>query len=411
MQSLQDFGFLSILPPIITILLAITTRNIIVSLSIGTFSGSLILTGFQPFQAILQLVEGQIFTQISRPSNTQVLITLACIGGFVKLIESSKSIEAFAKKITTYISSPLKAQLAVWLGGIIIFFTDSGNSLILGPLFRPIFKELKICKEKLAFIIDTTSAPICILVPVIGWGAYIMSLIEQSYVEIGLEENAFSVLLNVMPYQFYAILALTSVPIIAFIGKDYGPMAKAQKSYHSNLENEQCHLSTKCNSKEDQSASIFPIFLPLFVLMSSITSLLIYHYLKTSTLNGVHIRSTLIISYLLASFTSALTTKYRLKYPLKESLNTFIQGAEKMVFIMIILVFAWSLSDLCKQLNISTDECIYIGDSDLDIEAFKEVGLSIAFNASCEELDQVADIVIKEHDFQMLIDTLNANLE
>ena len=111
MQSLQDFGFLSILPPIITILLAITTRNIIVSLSIGTFSGSLILTGFQPFQAILQLVEGQIFTQISRPSNTQVLITLACIGGFVKLIESSKSIEAFAN-IYRNVATCLQHKLA-----------------------------------------------------------------------------------------------------------------------------------------------------------------------------------------------------------------------------------------------------------------------------------------------------------
>ena len=345
---MDDFGILSILPPLLTIVLAILTRNIIVSLAIGVFSGALILSNYHPFEALLDLVENVMFVQLSVPANTQVIITLAAIGGFVNLLEASGGAVAFAKKITQFVSTPLQAQLAAWVGGIGIFFTDSGNSLILGPLFQPIFRELKICKEKLAFILDSTSSPICILIPFIGWGAYIMSLIEQSYVTLGIREEAFSVLLHVLPYQFYAILALISVPLIALLRRDFGPMAKAQNS----LDIEQINTHQVESYKEDNDdVSIWSIVLPLGVLFSLIAGLLTYHFLQTTSLASVHIRSTLIISYLAAAITSALVLRFHSHHPMKKSLNLFVRGIEKMVFIMIILMFAWSLSDLCTQLH------------------------------------------------------------
>ncbi len=348
---MNDFGWLSILPPVLTIVLAVLTRNIIVSLAIGVLSGSFILSGYHPFNALLSLVENVIFVQLSKPANTQVIITLAAIGGFVKLLEASGGAKAFAQKITRFISNPLQAQLAAWISGLSIFFTDSGNSLILGPLFQPIFRELKICKEKLAFILDTTSSPICILIPFIGWGAYIMSLIEQSYTGLGIQEDPFSVLLHVMPYQFYAILALVSVPLIAFLGRDFGPMAKAQIAYDTEQKNMNKAETAKTCEDGDKEVSIWAIALPLGVLFSIIAGLLTYHFMMTSSLSGVHIRSTLIIAYLASAISCALVMRFRFHRPMQESLNLFVQGIEKMVYIMIILMFAWSLSDLCTQLH------------------------------------------------------------
>ena len=348
---MNDYGLLSILPPVLTIVLAVLTRNIIVSLAIGVFSGAFILSGYHPFDALLNLVENVMFVQLSVPANTQVIITLAAIGGFVKLLEESGGAKAFATKITRFISNPLQAQLATWFGGLGIFFTDSGNSLILGPLFQPIFRELKICKEKLAFILDTTSSPICILMPFIGWGAYIMSLIEQSYTGLGIQEDPFTVLLHVMPYQFYAILALVSVPLIAFLGRDFGPMAKAQTALNTKQKNEQKVASIKPIEVGNNKVSIWAIILPLGVLFSLISGLLTYHFLRASSLSGVHIRSTLIIAYLAAAITCALVMRFLSRRPMQESLMLFVKGIEKMVFIMIILMFAWSLSDLCTQLH------------------------------------------------------------
>ncbi len=347
---MNDFGLLSILPPVLTIILAVLSRNIIVSLAIGTFSGALILKSYNPLEALLDLVENEIFVKLSEPSNTQVILTLAAIGGFVHLLEASGGAKVFARKITRYISTPLQAQVATWLGGLGIFFTDSGNSLILGPLFQPLYKELKICKEKLAFILDTTSSPICILIPFIGWGAYIMSLIEQSYSGPGAEES-FSVLINVLPYQYYAILALFSVPMIALMRRDFGPMAKAQISY----ENEEKKISTieyqHSIDAGDKDGSLWVLILPLLVLFSIIAALLIFHFVRSSGLSGVHIRSTLIIAYVSSAITLALLLRYISHFSLQKSLKLFVKGIEKMVFIMIILMFAWSLSDICVRLQ------------------------------------------------------------
>ena len=223
---MQDYGFLSVVPPLLTIFVAIYSRNVVLALIIGIFSGSLILTGFNPFAAILNSVEDQVLKEIAAGTQVQVILAIMIIGGFVNLLEQSGGARAFASTISSVISTGAKAQVVAWLSGLAIFFTDSGNALIIGPLYRSVFDQFKLCREKLAYILDTTASPISILIPFIGWGAYIMSLIEASYGEIGLTENAFSVLLNVFPYQFYAFLALLTVPIVIWTRRDYGPMLR-----------------------------------------------------------------------------------------------------------------------------------------------------------------------------------------
>ena len=225
---MNDYGFLSVIPPLLTIFVALYSKNVLLALVCGILSGSFILADFNLFYTLLDSMENQVLQEVSNGSQVQVILIMFIIGGIVKLLEVSGGARAFAYKMTTIVTSRAKAQLLVWLSGLAIFFTDSGNSLIVGPLYRSVFDEFKICREKLAYIIDTTSSPISILIPFIGWGAYITSLIEKSYTQIGLEENAFTVLINVIPYQFYAFLALATVPILIILGKDYGPMKQAQ---------------------------------------------------------------------------------------------------------------------------------------------------------------------------------------
>ena len=208
---MEDYGFLSIVPPLLTIFVALYSKNVLIALIVGIFSGSLIIADFNPFYAMLDAIENQVLDEFTSGTQSQVLITMMVIGGFVKLLEVSGGAKAFARKMLDVVSTRARAQLLAWLSGLAIFFTDSGNSLIIGPLYRSVFDEFRLCREKLAYILDTTSSPISILIPFIGWGAYIMSLIEKSYAEIGLTENAFSVLVSVIPYQFYAFLALLTV--------------------------------------------------------------------------------------------------------------------------------------------------------------------------------------------------------
>ncbi len=348
---MHDYGFLSIVPPILTIALAMYSRNVILALGVGVVSGSLIITNFHPFDALLNAIEVQVLEEFTTGTQSQVILTIMVIGGFVKLLEVSGGARAFARRMTAIVSTRAKAQTLAWLSGLAIFFTDSGNSLIVGPLYRSVFDEFKLCREKLAYILDTTSSPISILIPFIGWGAYIMSLIEKSYAEVGLTENAFTVLLKVFPYQFYAFLALLTVPIIVYTGKDYGPMKLKQQEYLADLANSPAREADTPADEGSGSEDRLSIFLyPLGVMLVLIAILISWHATHDGV-TGPHIRSTLMIAYMAASLTCMeMMRRYNSK-TYTESMGIFIQGAESLVYISIVLVLAWSLSSVTSDLG------------------------------------------------------------
>lgn len=349
---MEDYGFLSVVPPLLTIFVAIYSRNVILALIVGILCGSLIITDYNPFAAILNAVENQVLKEFAAGTQVQVILTIMVIGGFVNLLEKSGGARAFAGAMTRIVSSGAKAQILAWCSGLAIFFTDSGNALIIGPLYRSVFDQFRLCREKLAYILDTTASPISILIPFIGWGAYIMSLIESAYDDIGLTENAFSVLLNVFPYQFYAFLALLTVPIVILTRRDYGPMRRVQKQYLEDLEKGRTQ-QTATSSVEIEAATDdrLGIFLwPLGVMLFMVGSLITWHW-NHDGVTSVHIRSTLSISYLTASMTCAIMMKRHKSVEYGESLKLFIAGAEKLVYISIILVLAWSLNSVTSDLH------------------------------------------------------------
>jgi len=363
---MDDYGILSIAPPILTVVVAMYSRNVIVALIVGIVFGSLIITGFHPFNAILDSIENQVLSEIASGTQVQVILAMLIIGGFVKLLDESGGARAFARHMTKVVSTRAKAQILAWMTGLGIFFTDSGNSLIVGPLYRSVFREFKLSKEKLAYILDTTSSPISILIPFIGWGAYIMSLIEKSYGEVGLTENSFAVLINVIPYQFYAFLALLSVPIVIFNGKDFGPMLRAQQDY---LRSESASVSVPADDHDEIQDNLpatedrlITFVLPLFVMLSLVIGLISYHAANDGV-TGVHIRSTLVIGYLSASFTCAYLMNHYNSVSFNKSLRTFVEGAETLVYVSIVLVLAWSLSSITKDLHTAEYISSLISDS------------------------------------------------
>ena len=348
---MQDYGFLSIVPPLLTIIVALYSRNVIVALIVGIFSGSLIIAGFNPFYAMLDAIENQVLAEFTSGTQSQVLITMMVIGGFVKLLEISGGAKAFARRMLEIVSTRARAQLLAWTSGLAIFFTDSGNSLIIGPLYRSVFDEFRLCREKLAYILDTTSSPISILIPFIGWGAYIMGLIEKSYAEVGLTEGEFQVLIKVIPYQFYAFLALLTVPIVVMTGNDYGPMQRTQAEYLAVIE-AQGH-QPEISEGADDAAPDTPVgmFLyPLGVMLVLVAALISWHATHGG-ITGAHIRSTLIISYLTASLTCMEMMRRHQGRGYVEMLGDFIKGAEGLVYVSIVLVLAWSLSSVTTDIR------------------------------------------------------------
>ncbi len=359
---MQDYGFLSIVPPLLTIAVALYSRNVLVALMIGIASGSFIIADFHLFDMMLNAIEDQVLAEFTNGTQSQVIITMMVIGGFVKLLEVSGGAKAFATKMLTVVSTRARAQLLAWLSGLGIFFTDSGNALIIGPLYRSVFDEFKLCREKLAYILDTTSSPISILIPFIGWGAYIMSLIEKSYAEVGLTENEFSVLINVIPYQFYAFLALLTIPIVIYTGKDYGPMKRIQSEYLEATKLMAAGSPDTPAEEPDKKTPLGMFLYPLGVMLVLVIGLVSWHATHGG-ITGAHIRSTLILSYLTASFTCMEMMRRHQGKTYTESLGTFIKGAESLVYVSIILVLAWSLSSVTSDLHTADYLASLIGDS------------------------------------------------
>lgn len=366
-----DYGALSLLPPALCIALVIYTRNIIISLVFGALSGSFILSGYNPFFAVSNLMEKHIFQELAVSANVQVLVAIFAIGGFVQLLDKSGGAKAFSTIIVKTISTPKKAQMSAWIAGISVFFTDVGNALIIAPLYRPVFHRLKICREKLAFIVDTTAAPVCILVPFVGWGVYIMGLIDNSYADIGLTENSFTVLLNAWPYQFYALLALSSVPMILVTGKDFGPMARAQTAFNKNLKDGTLDEGEEEKEKQEQSkvdignqseVPMSMVYLPLLVMFVTMTVYITYFALEEG-MKSVHVRGALSVSYIFAAIVCAFLMKRHKKTLYKNSINHFVRGLEKMVLICLILTLAWAFSSVIKDLHTGYYLATLIGDS------------------------------------------------
>jgi Na+/H+ antiporter NhaC len=359
---MQDYGFLSIVPPLLTIAVALYSRNVLVALIVGIASGSFIITDFDPFNMMLNAIEEQVLAEFTSGTQSQVIITMMVIGGFVKLLEVSGGAKAFARKMLAIVSTRARAQLLAWLSGLAIFFTDSGNALIIGPLYRSVFDEFKLCREKLAYILDTTSSPISILIPFIGWGAYIMSLIEKTYAEVGLTESEFSVLINVIPYQFYAFLALLTIPIVIYTGKDFGPMKRVQSQYLEAKKFMSAGVEATAEADSDSKTPVGMFLYPLGVMLLLVAGLISWHATHGG-ITGAHIRSTLILSYLTASMTCMEMMRRHQGKTYTEMIGIFIKGAESLVYVSIVLVLAWSLSSVTTDLHTADYLASLIGDS------------------------------------------------
>ena len=226
---MEHMGILSLIPPIIAVILAIVTKNVVISLFSGVYIGVLILVGGRPLEATMETIGNYLFPQVADGYNAAILVLLFFIGGFVALMEKSGGGAALAEKATKFINTRVRAQLGAWFGGVLIFFSDIGTPLIVGPVFDRIFDKAKISREKLAWIIDSTSSPVAVLIPFIGWGVYIMGLIKNEFDLLNITTSEFSTLVQVIPFQFYAILAVMMVPLMAITKLDFGPMAKAER--------------------------------------------------------------------------------------------------------------------------------------------------------------------------------------
>lgn len=220
----MDYGWLSILPPILAIVLAIWTRQVYISLFLGIWLGWSILSAWDPIDGLARAIQACIDV-FSDAGNTRVIMFSLLVGALITLMQRSGGVQGFIRLMLEkkLVRSRRAGNLFATVVGTLIFVESNITCLITGAVSRPIFDKLKISRERLAYVCDSTSAPVCILVPLNAWGAYVMGLLSSE----GIESEA-ALFLAAWPFDFYAFFAYFLVVLTALLGKDIGPMRKAE---------------------------------------------------------------------------------------------------------------------------------------------------------------------------------------
>ena len=358
-------GWVSIMPPIVAIAIALALRNVIPALLVGVWLGATALNAFSPVGVVTGLLDSfQVFVKgaLANADHAAIILFSMMIGGMVGIITRNGGMASIVKMIVSRAKSAIGGQVAVWLMGLMIFFDDYSNTLVVGNTARPITDQLKISREKLAYIVDSTAAPVVCLALITTWIGYEVGLIGDALQGIPELANAqaYTIFLYSIPYSFYPILAVVFVLSVASTGLDLGPMYAAELRARQGQvsptmsENLPAMQGEDLEPKPNIPLRAINAFVPLAVLISS---LLVGLYVtgEGDTVTDIAGSADAYKAMMWASFagvvTAAVMTVGQRLLSAHETVDAWYGGARAMLFAMIILVLAWSLSDVTSELN------------------------------------------------------------
>lgn len=226
-EAAKNYGFLSLLPPIVAIALCFLTKRVLASLFIGVWVGATILVGWNPIGGVTKTLS-YIVENAADSWNATILLFDFVVGGLIGLIYLSGGAQAFVKSVTKKVKTARDGQVAAWLFGLVIFFDDYSNTAVVGNAFRAVTDKLRVSREKFSYIVDSTAAPVASIALISTWIGYEVGLIGDAIEGTSVAMAPYTIVLYSIPYRFYSIFAIILVLAIALSGRDYGPMLKAE---------------------------------------------------------------------------------------------------------------------------------------------------------------------------------------
>lgn len=360
--------WLSILPPLIAIVMALVAKEVISSLFFGVLVGAFIMalySGHAPVEALggglLRTVDTYVVGALFEYEHIQIIVFTLLIGGMVRLITANGGMRGVVNWLSKRARSARSGQLMTFIMDLCVFFDDYSNTLVVGNTMRPIADKLKISREKLSYIVDSTSAPVVAIAFVTTWIGAELSYIQDGLDVIGLEENAYFVFINSLKYSFYPILTLGFVLMLIYSQRDYGPMLKAERK---------ARMATPTNSEnidnQQENAHIIDALIPLLVLIfGTIIGLFVTGYKSeiwhdpnygllpkiSATIGEANSYLALIWSSLLSLLTAIVLTLRRGTMIFTKIIEEMIEGIKTMFNAVLILTMAWSISLITSDMH------------------------------------------------------------
>ena len=385
-SNANHYGFLTLIPPIVAIILAFLTKNVIISLFVGTLAGtflvSLVDNSFMRalVNSFLDFVS-RVLNSLADPWNAGIILQVLVIGGVIHLVAKMGGAKAVAEALARKAKTAKSTQLVTLLLGLSVFFDDYANSLIVGPIMRPVADKMKISRERLAFIIDATAAPIAGLAIISTWIGLEVSLISEGFESIGVEASGFGVFLQTIPYRFYNILILAFIVITIITLREFGPMRKAEIAARKSkdLANEEVVATSshmdELEPKEGVKLSIWNAIVPIGALI--ISAIVAFYYSGYSSImagDDIAIKAivtnsplsfkailevfaasdasiALLQSAIFSTVVAIVMAVWKKIFTISEAIEVWIDGMKGLIITGVILILAWSLGSVIKELG------------------------------------------------------------
>jgi len=358
-------GWVSILPAAVAIVVALIFRNVIPALLVGLWLGATALREFTlggATRGLLDSFQVWVTTAMADRDRVSIILFTMMIGGMVGIITRNGGMACIVRKIVSRAKTAIGGQVAVWLMGLMIFFDDYSNTLVVGNTARSLTDHLRISREKLAYIVDSTAAPVACIALITTWIGYEIGLVQDALRGVeGLEGvQAYSVFLHSIPYSFYPILAIVFVLMVAASGRDYGPMYRAEIRARGGQvkptpkDDLPAMSADELESKSGIPLRAFNAFVPIVALVVALgVSLWVTGEGETVTEiigSADPYRAMMYASFVGVLVAAVLTISQRI-LSMHETVDAWYGGVRATLFGLIVLVLAWTLSDVTKELD------------------------------------------------------------
>ena len=383
-EAPQSAGsWISVLPPLLTIATALAFKRVVPALFLGIWMGAWAINGFSVFglwTGLLDTFQVFVTNALSNPDHTAIVLFSMMVGGMVGIISRNGGMQGIVNHIVKWADSARHACVATASLGLAIFFDDYANTLVVGNTMRPVTDSMRVSREKLAYIVDSTAAPVACIAVVTTWIGYEIGLIGDSIGKMeGLEAEAYLLFLNTIPYSFYPIMAIVFVYMVSLSGRDFGPMLEAERLAYKHGSGH----STKAGTSNEETESIKPIegkpqrafnaYIPVAVMVAGVlVGLYVTGRQAVSEIADPTIQeiignansyTALMWASLVSMLSAAVLSLGQRIMNLEEVVNAWFHGVRAMLMAMIILILAWSLGEVTDILKTADFLVSILGDA------------------------------------------------
>ncbi|MGB5220060.1 MAG: Na+/H+ antiporter NhaC family protein, partial [Polyangiales bacterium] len=360
-------GWVSILPPLLAIGLALLFRHVLVALFLGVWLGALLLADLSPIMSFARLLDTHLVGAMADRGHASILLFSLLLGGMLGLMTQSGGAKGLAAWASTDTRSRRRGQLTTWFLGLLVFFDDYANSLLVGASMRPVTDRLRISREKLAFIVDATAAPVASLALISSWIGVEVGYIADQFAHLGIERDAYLTFIETIPFRFYPILMLLFVFWVGFRGRDFGPMRRAEERSlvqgqvsrpgaqpASDFHDEAVPDDLKGRAMNAVVPVIVVVFVAAFGIYFDGRAKALQAGLQPSlrAIVGEASSSAAILWATGAGCLSALALSvWSGALSFGKSIDAWMGGMKSMLYAVVILVLAWALGGVCRDLD------------------------------------------------------------